>query len=99
MNSLQKQNSEKSSDTPEHFVMEFEQKLLKGDLSFAELTMKKLKFLGVNFDPFDLKASTECEQIMDQLGLTQHLSNPYLATNILLQLLDKTEERINNLKH
>jgi hypothetical protein len=98
MNSLQKQNSEKPSETPEHFVMEFEQGLLKTDLTAAELTMKKLKFLGTNFDPFDLKISTECEQIMDQLGLTQHLSNPYLATNILLRLLDKTEERINNLK-
>ncbi len=60
--------------------------------------MKKLQFLGLNFDPFQNEAGSECEQIMHQLKMTEHMKNPYLATNILLRLLDKTEERINNLK-
>jgi hypothetical protein len=60
--------------------------------------MKKLKFLGLNYDPFNPEVPSECQQVMENLGLTQHLKNPYLATNILLQLLDKTEERLNNLK-
>lgn len=98
MNSLQKQDSAQSSSSPENFVLEFEKNLLILDLNEAELTMKKLKFLGLNFDPFNPEVSNECQQVMDNLGLAQHLKNPYLATNILLRLLDKTEERINNLK-
>ena len=99
MNSLQKQTTEQASETPENFVLKFEQNLLVLSLFEAELTMKKLKFLGLNFDPFGPQVSQECQQIMESLGLTQHLTNPYFATNILLRLLDKTEERVNNLKH
>jgi hypothetical protein len=98
MNSLQKQTSDRSTETPENFMQEFEQNLLVIKLEEAELTMKKLKFLGLNYDPFDPNPSIECQNIMKHLGLTEHLKNPYLATNILLRLLDKTEERVNNLK-
>lgn len=64
----------------------------------VELLMKKLQFLGLNFDPFQGETSSECIQIMEQLGCAHHMKNPYLATNILLRLLDKTEEQLNNLK-
>lgn len=68
------------------------------DVVEVEILMKKLQFLGINFDPFQDEIGNECETIMEQLGLTDHMKNPYLATNILLRLLDKTEERLNNLK-
>lgn len=64
----------------------------------VELLMKKLQFLGLNFDPFQTEIGNECVQIMDQLQMREHMMNPYQATNILLRLLDKTEERLNNLK-
>ena len=98
MNSLLKQTTPPTQETPENFVMEFEKRLLATGLLEAELTMTKLKFLGLNFDPFNPDVTSECQQIMDNLGLTEHLKNPYLATNILLRLLDKTEEQVNNLK-
>ena len=80
-------------------MVTFEKNILAmNDVVEAELLMKKLQFLGINFDPFQESNSQECQQIMDQLGLTIHMQNPYLATNILLRLLDKTEEKINNLK-
>ncbi len=85
-------------ETPENFVQKFETQLGLMDVLEAELTMTKLKFLGLNFDPFNPEVTSECQQIMDNLDLTDHLKNPYLATNILLRLLDKTEERVNNLK-
>ncbi|HXH74784.1 MAG TPA: hypothetical protein VNJ08_07445 [Bacteriovoracaceae bacterium] len=92
MNSLQK-------ETSEAYVAAFEKNLSMLDKTDdIEILMKKLKFLGLNFDPFGPDISSECLQIMDSLGLTHHLSNPYAATNILLKLLDKTEERLNNLK-
>lgn len=64
----------------------------------VEVLMKKLQYLGLHFDPFQSEVEKECQQIMDQLGLSHQMKNPYLATNILLRLLDKTEERLNNLK-
>jgi len=93
-----KQTTSQSLETPENFLQEFEKELMSIGLLEAELTMTKLKFLGLNFDPFNPDIILECQQIMDNLRLTDHLKNPYLATNILLRLLDKTEERINNLK-
>lgn len=99
MSSLLKNDHVESVDSPETFLVTFEKNLLAmNDVQNVELLMKKLQFLGLNFDPFGQENSSECGQIMDQLGLTSHMSNPYLATNILLRLLDKTEERLNNLK-
>ena len=99
MNSLQKQTSTAVAESHETFLVTFEKNLLaKNDVLEVELLMKKLQFLGINFDPFQNDIGNECGQIMDQLGLSEHMKNPYLATNILLRLLDKTEERLNNLK-
>ncbi len=85
--------------TPESFVTSFEKNLLnQTDFAVVEILMKKLQFLGSNFDPFGAEVSGECQSIMDGLDLTTHFQNPYLATNILLRLLDKTEERLNSLK-
>lgn len=99
MNSLLKQNSTASTSSHETFLVSFEKNLLAmNDVLEVELLMKKLQFLGINFDPFQGEIGNECEQIMLNLGLTDHMKNPYLATNILLRLLDKTEERLNNLK-
>lgn len=99
MNSLQKQTPSPVAETHETFLVTFEKNLLAmQDVVEVELLMKKLQFLGINFDPFQNEVENVCSQVMDQLGLTNHMKNPYLATNILLRLLDKTEERLNNLK-
>lgn len=97
MNSLQKQ-PEIAATSPENYLASFEKNLSSlREISEVELLMKKLQFLGLNFDPFG-DITVECQQVMDNLGLTLHLQNPYLATNILLRLLDKTEEHLNQLK-
>lgn len=99
MNSLQKQNSTAGTSSHETFIVSFEKNLLAMNNALeVELLMKKLQFLGINFDPFQGEIGNECGQIMENLGLTDHMKNPYLATNILLRLLDITEERLNNLK-
>ena len=66
-----------------------------GDL---EMLMKKLQYLGLHFDPFDQVVSSECQEILKQLDLIEQFQNPYQATNMLLRLLDLTEERINQIK-
>lgn len=98
MNSLLKNGPIQATPNLDDYFVSFSEELMKLDLSQAELLYKKLKFLGLNFDPFSNENSNECTQILENLELTIHLQNPYLATNILLKLLDLTEERINNLK-
>jgi hypothetical protein len=99
MNSLQKQNLDPAGNSPEAYIVSFEKNLLNlQNLVEVELLMKKLQFLGLHFNPFEEMNGSESEQIIVQLGLREHMRNPYLATNILLRLLDKTEERLNNLK-
>lgn len=100
MNSFLKQESSKEIPNHESFVMSFENKMsAMQNISEIELIYKKLKYLGLNLDPFSSEVPTECQQIMDSLGLSLHMKNPYLATNILLRLLDKAEEQLNKLKH
>lgn len=100
MNSFLKQDASLHAETGhEDYMKSFETHIqLATDLAAMELLMKKLQFLGLHFDPFDSEVSPECQDIMTGLGIAEHLRNPYLATNILLRLLDKTEERINELK-
>ncbi len=99
MNSLQKQNVAEARPSHETFLVSFEKKLVSlNDVVEVELLYKKLQYLGLNFNPFEGQVEQECGQIMDQLELTDHMNNPYTATNILLRLLDKTEERLKNLK-
>lgn len=98
MNSLQKQ-TETRGETPEAFVVSFEKNLSTlSSVEEAETLMKKLQFLGQHYDPFDQEINSECRQVINNLGLTLHLQNPYLATNILLRLMDKTEGHLNKLK-
>lgn len=99
MSSLLKTHSTKDI-RPEDLMIRLESEIsdLKS-LEEAEQLFKKLKFLGLHFDPFASEISMECKQIMNQLGLDLYLENPYLVTNLLLRLLDKVEEKINFLKH
>lgn len=100
MNSLLKQDPSQSPGlSSESFVLRFKETLGNmnsfGDL---EMLMKKLQYLGLHFDPFDQVVSSECQEILKQLDLTEQFQNPYQATNMLLRLLDLTEERINQIK-
>lgn len=98
MNSLLKTVPAKATSLAD-YLTQFEARIFAMNLEEAELLFKKVKFLGIHFDPFSPDIPEECQQIMNQLDLHLYLDNPYQMTNILLRLLDKTEERINNLKH
>jgi hypothetical protein len=98
MNSLQNQ-PQIGGETPEEYVATFERQLAEMTLvPEVETLMRKLQFLGLNYDPFGQEPSSESLQVIENLNLTLHLQNPYQVTNLLLRLLDKTEERLNNLK-
>lgn len=98
MNSLQK-NTLAQAKTQDDYIESFLKNLgSMNEYSDVELLLKKLQYLGLNFDPFSGDKTIECEQVMDQLGITLHLQNPFQATNLLLRLLDKTEERLKTLQ-
>jgi len=98
MNSLQKNTTIPGSKL-EDYCSSFEAKLDQmNEFSEVEKLLLKLQFLGNNYDPFFGRPEDECQQIVENLNLTPHLQNPYEATNIILRLLDKTEERLNALK-
>lgn len=98
MNSLLKPDQGEAVTT-EDFVASFAETIGEmTDVLEVELLMKKLQFLGLNYDPFSGDATGECQQIMENLGLTTHLQDPFKATNILLRLLDQTEARIKTLQ-
>ncbi len=100
MNSFQKQSQAEVVISDHDVISSFENRLHSmTEAHEIELLFKKLQFLGLHFDPFQIEIKSECIQILDQLKLTEHLKNPYLATNILLRLLDLTEEKLKNLKH
>jgi len=99
MSSNQKQRITSSSEGGVSTFDSFMKKLsAMKDSSEVELLYKKLQYLGVNFDPFSGEVSSECQQILDNVGLVSEFVNPYQGTNLLLRLLDKTEEHLNNLK-
>lgn len=100
MNSILKQPAPSIQKESPSLAQVFEETTLVNlkNIEEAETLMKKLKFLGLNYDPFHPEMSSECREVMENLRLPLNLENPYQATNILLRLLDKTEERINNLK-
>lgn len=100
MDSLSKLNWNRPSGTnSQDFRESFKHALATlTEYSEVELILKKLQFLGIHFDPFQEVTVSEVKQIIEQLNLEIHLTNPYQATNLLLQLLDDAEERLKQLK-
>ncbi len=99
MTSLLKDGLIKPASPRDTFLAGFEDQLSSmKDVVEVERLMKKLQFLGLHFDPFQEETESECDTILEQLGLKDLTSNPYESTNILLRLLDKTEEKLNTLK-
>jgi hypothetical protein len=99
MSSLLKHTYREDAAPRDTYLVAFKTQLRKLEaMEDVELLMQKLQFLGLNFDPFQEDVGAECGQVLDQLGLRDLVRNPYEATNVLLWLLDRTEERLKTLK-
>lgn len=79
------------------FIQNFKTEVSSLNLPTIELLQKKLNFLCLEFDPysFDLEDQTVAT-ILNEFELQDFLDNPFIFTNIVLQLLDITEEAIKN---
>ena len=80
-------------------VKTFQNSLVHMDQTKLDLTIKKLNFLCLNFDPYSLTMSTEVENIINEYKLLAFTTNPFHFTNIVLQILDKTENEIKSRVH
>lgn len=84
----------------EDYIHGFRDLISNQGLNDLKIHERKLKFLCLNFDPFDSgKQSLEVENILNDYELEHHLGSPFEFTNIILQLLDILEESIKNKVH
>jgi hypothetical protein len=83
----------------EDHLHQFEEHIKSLGKKNLDLTIKKLNFLCLHFDPYALERTTEAENIINEYELDQFCSNPFEFTNIVLQMLDKTENLIKSREH
>lgn len=79
-----------------HNFEEYINKLGKKNL---DLVIKKLNYLCLDFDPYQLDRSQEVQNIIDEFELEHFCSNPFDFTNTVLQMMDKTENLIKSREH
>lgn len=85
-------------DKADH-LLRFEEYINKLGKKNLDLVIKKLNYLCLDFDPFELHRSNEAENILAEYELEQFCSNPFEFTNVVLQMLDKTENLIKSREH
>jgi len=97
MSSLQKhEKTQNLLGRSEDVIFQFENYLKSiQKISEVKKLMKKLKYLGLNFDPFSGEISQECLDVLKSLQLDHQTSDPYQTTNTILRLIDLTEEKLN----
>lgn len=97
--SLPRRPSEK-----EDLVNCFTNEIQKLSLKKLSLKLGQLSYLAENFDPYQgvyngLDISVELLNILNEFKLNEYTKNPFEFTNILLQLLDLTQEEAKKRSH
>ena len=87
-----------SRDRQDH-LHQFEEQINKLGKKSLDLLVKKLNYLCLDFDPYALEMSTEAQNIINEFQLDQFIYNPFEFTNVVLQMLDKTENLIKSREH
>tara|TARA_Y100000385_G_C13022156_1_gene606683 strand:- start:21 stop:338 length:318 start_codon:yes stop_codon:yes gene_type:complete len=87
-----------SGDKTDH-LQRFEEYINKLGKKNLDLVIKKLNYLCLDFDPYALDKSSETENILDEFELDQFCSNPFDFTNVVLQMMDVTENLIKSREH
>lgn len=77
-------------------VENFKNELKKASRNQLELTLKKLNFLCLEFDPYQAEyLKVEEENILKEFDLMDTVKNPFEFTNTILQMLDNIETELN----
>lgn len=98
---MQKKHMQKPINSENHspkdnlaieLVKELTESLEKSSVKDLNLTLKKLNYLCLHFDPFDfLNRDNESENILKEFDLEQFSNNPFDFTKIILKLIDTIE--------
>lgn len=80
-------------------INRFEQHINQLGKKELDLVIKKLNFVCLNFDPYEQEPTTEVENIMIDYELNEFMTNPFDFTNIVLQMLDKTDNLKKSREH
>lgn len=80
-------------------ALDFTSEIENLDLPLLKMTLKKLNYLSFHLDPYDLdNTRQEVQNLIEEFKLSEFLGNPFDFTNILLKMIDTTENLINT-KH
>lgn len=100
MNNTQTNNQEKLFQDRQEFISSFETKVEKMGKKGLEQLTTKLTFLCNSYNPYDNLDLTQAEEnIIHELGLEYHLSDPFHFTNLVLQMMDKVENKLKQKIH
>jgi len=81
----------------ELFLKNFKNEIENFGPESLQLVIKKLNYLCLEFDPYQMdETSQTVSNILEEFSLSEYVSNPFDFTNVVLQLLDITEEKIKN---
>lgn len=82
-------------------IFNFEKNLNEITLEQCKINYKKLSYLCHHYDPYDQSdiENTEVKNILNSTGLSEYIANPFEYTNLLLQMMDKSETKIKSLEH
>jgi len=95
MNSNLERSSQQTPARLENYIESFSAKLETiSQTSELELLLKKLRFLGSEFDPFDQNPAHEILQTLNSLNLETMTEDPFLMTNIILKMIDLVEQKL-----
>jgi hypothetical protein len=78
----------------ENYYLQFEKKAKLLSTSELRLLEKKMKYLAMNFDPYTSSGDNACNIILTQLHMQHFVDDPFVFTNLLLQMIDLIENTI-----
>lgn len=100
MNKSQYENETNQYIERDDLISSFEKEIKKLGKSGLEKLVKKINFLCLNYNPYENNELTQEEKnVVEELKLTHHLSNPFVFTNILLQMMDIVENQLKTKIH
>jgi hypothetical protein len=99
MNNNHSHSPIKTHSPKEILIQNYEKDLKEMTSAELNLAIQKLNFLCLNFDPYSGHMITEVENIISEYRLAEYTSNPFEFTNLVLQILDRTENLIKSRAH
>lgn len=100
MNNTQLHQHNKLIQERLEFISNFETTIESMGKEGLEKLTKKLNILCHSYNPYDNLDLTQVEKnIIEELNLEHHLEDPFHFTNLVLQMMDKVENKLKQKIH